>query len=167
MIISQHREKFESIREFIQQSAHLSSMIRVSKYTTGSYKFTFEIPDNEGVFRTVCRIAFMNIFSLGSVKLTNLTKRMTGRYGEQAGAEFESNLSIPHLGIDGRGRSSAMVPNRTDPGAIEEARSFVVEQIIVFGVPSHYRQSQNSSKNHLYAVRPVNKAIMGGISSGT
>ena len=118
----------------------LSAMITVSKYRSGSFKFSFAMPGVDGVPIPICRVAFMNVFSLGSVKLSNLTKRMTGQY-QKADSE---TVSVPAIGIDGRGRSKENVKNRIDAELVNAARCYIVRIVKRDGIPSHYLQNQQA-----------------------
>jgi hypothetical protein len=57
-------------------------MITVSemKLKDVKYHFSFSVTSNDAVPILVCSEAFLLIFNLGSMKLKNLTKRMTGTY---------------------------------------------------------------------------------------
>ena len=143
LIILHHRERYVNIRDWATQSTHLASMISISKYKSGSYQFLFAIPGFDAVKISICRIAFMAVFSLGTIKLSNLTKRMTGRYDHVVDGEA---LSVPSIGVDNRGRSSVNVRNCVDIDHINAARSYLLQEIKRLGVPSHYLQNQSSAK---------------------
>ncbi|CEO95062.1 hypothetical protein PBRA_009594, partial [Plasmodiophora brassicae] len=76
---------------------------------------------------------------MGTVKLTNVIKRMTNQYGVQQGA-------VPSFGIDGRGKSNVVVRNPTPHNVLEIARDFIVSQLKQFGETSHYLQEEQAQQ---------------------
>ena len=113
----------------------------MSRYSTGSIRYSFAIHGVDGVKISICRTAFKNIFSLSNDKLSNLTKRMSG---QNLGLNTD-NGSISAIGLDGRGRSKFCVKNRVPAEMIMSSRTFLIAQMKNHGVPSHYLQGQSSA----------------------
>ena len=140
-IIEEYRKRYEQSRDWTIQTNLLASMVDVSRYSTGSFRYSFAIPGVDGVKISICRTAFKNIFSLSNDKLSNLTKRLTG---QNSGLNTD-NGSISAIGLDGRGRSKLCVKNRVHAEIIISARTFLIAQVKKHGVPSHYLQGQSSA----------------------
>lgn len=101
----------------------------------------YGLPATDGVQIEICRKAFMNVFGLGSVKLTNLIKRMTNRYHINSSNPDNDEIAVDavaNIGSDGRGKSKVNVWNRTSDAILDMARDLIRSQLVEHGVTSHY-----------------------------
>ncbi|XXQ33936.1 Uncharacterized protein PBTT_04399 [Plasmodiophora brassicae] len=139
VVADEHRRLFVEERDFMAQTDYLASMITIRKAPAGSVpgSYQYALPGSDGIPIVICRQAFMKVFGMGTVKRTNVIKRMTNQYGVPQGA-------VPSFGMDSRGKSNVAVRNRTPHNVLEIARASIVSQLKQFGETSHYLQEEQA-----------------------